>query len=73
MLRVENGKRTQAMVRLVLEKVDKTLDGRIPRLITTDEFKAYKTEILRLYGRRIPVARKGSRGRFPRRRQGKRW
>ena len=65
MLRVENGKRTQAMVRLVLQKTNKILDGRIPRLITTDEFKAYKTEILRLYGRRVPVVRKGSRGRFP--------
>jgi len=64
-LTVENGKRSQVLVRRVLQKVDKILDGRLPRLITSDEFKAYKTEILRLYGCWVPMERRGRYGRPP--------
>jgi len=64
-LAVVNGKRGQDKVRRVLGKVNEILAGRIPRLITTDEFEAYKTEILLLYGAMVPVMRKSHRGRPP--------
>ena len=64
-LAVVNGKRSQRHVRRVLEIVDGILEGRFPRLITTDEFEAYKTEILRRYGVLVPVERKSRRGRAP--------
>lgn len=64
-LAVVNGKRSQVLVRRVLEMVDRILEKRVPRLITTDEFEAYRTEILRRYGELVPVARKSRRGRPP--------
>lgn len=64
-LSVVNGKRSQKHVRLLLLDVKRIMDGRVPRLITTDEYKAYKTEILRAYGVGVPVPRRHSRGRTP--------
>lgn len=41
------------------------MGSRVPRLIMTDEYSAYKEEILRAYGQRVPVPRRSNRGRPP--------
>lgn len=64
-LSVVNGKRSQRHVRRLLDDVKRIMGDRIPRLITTDEFRAYKTEILRAYGIKVAVPRRSSRGRAP--------
>jgi IS1 family transposase len=64
-LSVVNGKRSQFHVRLLLGNVKRIMNDRVPRLITTDEFRAYKTEILRAYGNEETVPRRYFRGRTP--------
>ena len=64
-LAVVNGKRSARNVREALAKVKRIMGGRTPRLITTDEYRAYKDEILRAYGLRIPVPRRRPHGRMP--------
>ena len=64
-LSVVNGKRSQTRVREVLGDVKRIMGNRVPRLIMTDEYSAYKTEILRAYGIPVPVPRRSDRGRTP--------
>jgi len=64
-LSVVNGKRSQEHVREMLDDVKRIMDSRVPRLIMTDEYSAYKTEILRTYGILMPVPRRSPLGRAP--------
>ena len=64
-LSVVNGKRSQRHIRRLLRDVKRIMRDRVPRLITTDEYRAYKTEILFAYGKKIDVPRRHSRGRAP--------
>jgi IS1 family transposase len=64
-LKVVNGKRSHLHVREVLESVDRIMEGRIPRLVTSDEFSSYYSELLLKYGVLVQRERKGKRGRFP--------
>jgi IS1 family transposase len=62
-LAVINGKRTKKNTRLLVRKTAKILDNRLPRLITSDEWKAYVQAILESFGEcRIPPST-GKRGR----------
>jgi hypothetical protein len=45
--------------------VKRIMQERVPRLITTDEYRAYKTEILFAYGNKVDVPRRYFRGRTP--------
>lgn len=64
-LTVVNGKRSARHIREALTTVKRQLEGRTPRLITTDEYRAYRDEILRAWGQRLYVSRRHSRGRSP--------
>lgn len=64
-LAVVNGKRSHLHVREVLEAVNRILAGRLPRLVTSDEFSAYYEELLLLYGILVQPERRGNRGRPP--------
>jgi IS1 family transposase len=64
-LSVVNGKRSQAHVRKLLRDVRRIMGGRVPRLIMTDEYSAYRTETLWAYGTRVEVPRRHARGRAP--------
>jgi IS1 family transposase len=64
-LSVVNGKRSQRHIRRLLRDVKRIMQERVPRLITTDEYRAYKTEILFAYGNKVDVPRRYSRGRAP--------
>ena len=64
-LSVVNGKRSQKHVRLLLQDVKRIMNDRVPRLITTDEYRAYKAEILHAYELKTAVPRRHSRGRAP--------
>jgi IS1 family transposase len=64
-LSVVNGKRSQKHVRKMLGDVKRKMGNRVPRLIMTDEYSAYRTEILQAYGIQVPVPRRGTRGRIP--------
>jgi len=64
-LSVVNGKRGQRHVRRLLHDVRRIMGHRLPRLITTDEYRVYKTEILRAYGIKTVVPRRHSLGRAP--------
>ena len=57
------GKRGQLRVRRAVESARRRLANRIPRLITSDEFRAYREEILRAWGIREAAARTGRPGR----------
>jgi IS1 family transposase len=65
-LKVVNGKRSHLHVRAVLQAVDRIMEGRLPRLVTSDEFSAYYEELLLLYGVLIQPERRGNRGKLPR-------
>jgi IS1 family transposase len=62
-LEVVNGKRTEANTKLLVRKTAKRLQNRVPRLITSDEYKPYKTAILEAFGTQRPSKRMGKRGR----------
>ena len=64
-LAVVNGKRSHLHVRAALAKVKRIMGGRVPRLVLTDEYRAYKEELLYVFGVKIPVPRLSSRGRPP--------
>lgn len=64
-LSVVNGKRSHLHIRQLLCDVKRIMRGGVPRLITTDEYSAYKSEILLAYGDKIDVPRRHSRGRTP--------
>ena len=66
-LAVVNGKRSHLHVRAVLDAVKRLMAGRIPRLVTSDEFEAYYHELLLSYGIWVQPQRRGHHGgRHPR-------
>jgi IS1 family transposase len=69
-LAVVPGKRTAANCRAAVAEAHRRTGGRVPRLITTDEYPSYKPAIADVYGRRVvplPVwPRRGGRPRGPR-------
>jgi IS1 family transposase len=59
---VVSGKRTSSNTRELVQDFQRRTSGRIPRLITTDEYAPYETEILAAYGQEItppPTGRPG--------------
>lgn len=64
-LEVVPGKRTRRRVRSIVRAVKRRTGGRMMRLITSDEYKPYREEILDAYGVRGPVVRTGKPGRPP--------
>lgn len=60
-----SGKRSRRHVRTVVQAVKRRLGGRVPRLLTSDEFRPYKEEILSAWGVREHVVKSGKRGRPP--------
>lgn len=63
MLEVVNGKRTEANTQLLVQKTAKRLKNRPPRLITSDEWAAYKKAILVAFGQPHTPPPTGKRGR----------
>lgn len=63
MLEVVPGKRTQRQVRTLIQAAQARTEGRMMRLLTSDEYKAYRTEILSAYGIQEEVIRTGKPGR----------
>jgi len=57
------GKRTAENVQQLVNDVKQRMAGRIPNLITTDEYRAYETAILEAYGQEVLPARTGRPGR----------
>lgn len=62
------GKRTQAEANLLLERVARVSDGRVP-FFTSDQLAAYPTALLHAYGVWHQPLRRGTRGRHPQRRR----
>jgi len=62
-LEVIPGKRTRRRVRQIVQAAKHRTGGRIPRLLTSDEYKPYREEILAAYGLDPPVIRTGKPGR----------
>lgn len=62
-VRVVPGKRTSEKVRHLIQDFKKRTDGRLMKLITTDEYPVYETEILQAYGETIVPKRTGKAGR----------
>jgi len=62
-LQVVNGKRTIKNTRKLVRLTAKRLPNKVPRLITSDEYKPYKTAILETFGKKKEVKRTGKRGR----------
>jgi hypothetical protein len=62
-LYVVPGKRTEANTKNLIEQVHKRLGGRVPSLITSDEYGPYKTALLEVYGELVHPPRTGRRGR----------
>ena len=62
-LSVVPGKRTSENTKIIVNDAKKRLDGRIPRLITTDMYLPYKEAILEAYGTIISPEPTGKRGR----------
>jgi IS1 family transposase len=62
-LQVVNGKRTLKNTRTLLRLTAKRLQNRVPRLMTSDEYKPYKTAILETFGKKRMPKRTGKRGR----------
>jgi len=57
------GKRSRKRVRAAVQSARRRMAGRVPRLITSDEYKPYREEILAAWGVAEPVVRTGRRGR----------
>ncbi len=66
------GERISENTQEVVQDFKKRTEGRIPNLITTDEYAAYKTAILEAYGEEVIPERTGKPGR-PKRRTRCRW
>ena len=62
-LSVVPGKRTAEKVQQLVDDVKQRLGGRLPDLITTDEYPAYETAILQAYGKEVVPKRTGKPGR----------
>jgi len=62
-LGVVPGKRTAENVRTLVAEVKRRTEGRMPSLITTDEYPPYHDAILKAYGQKISPPRTGKRGR----------
>lgn len=62
-LQTEPGKRSRRNVRTVVQKVKERTRGKILRLMTSDEFSAYKHEVLNAYGIEEKVKPTGRPGR----------
>jgi IS1 family transposase len=62
-LEVQNGKRTEKNTKELVRKTAKRLKNRLPRLITSDEYKPYKKAILEAFGEKKEAKRTGKRGR----------
>ena len=62
-LQVVNGKRTIKNTRTLVRLTAKRLQNKPPRLMTSDEYKPYKTAILETFGHKKAVKRTGKRGR----------
>jgi hypothetical protein len=62
-LEVIPGKRTRKQVRSIVQAAKRRTDGRIMQLLTSDEYKPYREEILDAYGLEQPIIRTGKRGR----------
>jgi IS1 family transposase len=62
-LQVVNGKRTKRNTKLLVRLTAKRLKNRVPRLITSDEYKPYKEAILKEFGDKRVPKRTGKRGR----------
>jgi IS1 family transposase len=62
-LEVQNGKRTVKNTNKLVHKTAKRLKNKAPRLITSDEYKTYKTAILESFGKKIEPNPTGKRGR----------
>ena len=57
------GERTAANVQALVQDFQRRTRGRIPKLITTDEYPAYETAILEAYGETVIPERTGKPGR----------
>jgi hypothetical protein len=57
------GKRSAAHVQALVDDVRRRMGGRVPRLITADEYAPYKQAILNAYGTRVVPGRTGKPGR----------
>jgi IS1 family transposase/transposase-like protein len=57
------GQRTAESVQELVEDVKERLDGRVPALITTDEYSAYEGAILEAFGTEVVPPRTGQPGR----------
>ena len=62
-LSVVPGKRTAEKVQELVDDVKERMQGRLPNLITTDEYPAYETAILQAYGEEVVPQRTGKPGR----------
>ena len=62
-LEVVSGKRTIKNTRLLVRKTAKRLKNRVPRLITSDEYKPYKKAVLETFGVKRTPKRTGKPGR----------
>jgi IS1 family transposase len=62
-LEVVNGKRTKPNTKQLVRKTAKRLQGKTPRLITTDEYKVYEEAILEAFGEKRVPKHTGRRGR----------
>lgn len=64
-LTVVAGKRTARNTEALVAETKRRLDGRLPRLITTDEYAPYKSAILKAWGQWVTPPRTGKPGRPP--------
>ncbi len=62
-LGVQPGKRIAENVQQVVTAAKERMQGRVPDLITTDEYSAYETAILETYGEEVVPPRTGKPGR----------
>jgi len=62
-LSVVPGKRTEENTLALVGDVKQRLGGQVPRLITSDEYRPYKTALLEVYGETVCPPRTGRRGR----------
>jgi IS1 family transposase len=62
-LSVVVGKRTTGSAVLLLEDVRERLGGRVPELVTSDEYAAYREALLAVFGQEVVPPRTGKRGR----------
>lgn len=57
------GKRTSENTRRLVQDFKQRTQGRLPNLITSDEYPVYETELLEAYGEEVVPPRTGKRGR----------